>query len=81
MSLRISELLNGQLDGSQTAQALGELVADGALRDRYTVYGLIGDVLRGNSTPDDGFSIRIFQRMQDASVEIERGYDPLEPTK
>jgi hypothetical protein len=45
------------------------------------VYGLIGDVLRGNSTPDDGFSIRIFQRMQDASVEIERGYDPLEPTK
>ena len=25
-------------------------------RDRYTVYGLVGDVLRGNPTPDDGFT-------------------------
>jgi negative regulator of sigma E activity len=81
MSLRISELLNSQLDSSETAQALDELAGDAALRDRYTVYGLIGDVLRGNSTPDDGFSIRIFQRMRDAGVEMEPGYDPLEPPK
>ena len=81
MSLRISELLDGQLDSSGTAQALDELVAEPTLRDRYTVYGLIGDVLRGNSTPDDGFSIRIFRRMHDAGVEIEPGYDPLEPPK
>ena len=81
MSLRISELLNGQLHSSDAAQALDEVVADAALRDRYTVYGLIGDVLRGNSTPDDGFSIRIFRRMQDAGVEMEPGYDPLEPPK
>ena len=81
MAHRISELLDGQLDSSGTSQALDDLVADSTLRDRYTVYGLIGDVLRGNSTPDDGFSIRIFQRMQDAGVEIEPGYDPLETPK
>jgi hypothetical protein len=34
-------------------------------------------VLRGNSTPDDGFSIRIFDRMRKEGVEIEPGYDPL----
>jgi len=37
-----------------------------------------GDALRGNSTPDDGFSIRIFERMKREGVKIEPGYDPLE---
>ena len=41
------------------------------------LYGLAGDALRG-STPDDGFSIRIFERMKREGVKIEPGYDPLE---
>jgi len=77
MSVKISELLDGQVGSGDTAQVLDQAAADAVLRDRYTVYALIGDVLRGNSTPDDGFSIRIFDRMRNERVEIEPGYDPL----
>ena len=66
MSVKISELLDGQVGSGETAQVLDQVAADAMLRDRYTVYALIGDVLRGNSTPDDGFSIRIFDRMKAA---------------
>ena len=79
MSLEISELLNGQLDPTDTRHALDELAVDPTLRDRYTVYGLVGDVLRGNSTPDDGFSMRIFDRIENEGVRMEEGYDPLAP--
>lgn len=77
MSLKASQLLDGQLDPEEVAGALEELGADRDARDRYTVYGLVGDVLRGNPTPDDGFSIRIFERMKREAVRIEPGYDPL----
>jgi len=77
MSLRVSLLLDGQLENAEVRPALEELASDADLRDRYTVYGLVGDVLRGNSTPDDGFSIRIFERMKREAVKIEPGFDPL----
>lgn len=77
MTDRISELLNGQLDEAQTKALLDELERDPALRDRLTLYGLAGDVLRGNSTPDDGFTQRILERMEKENTSIEPGYDPL----
>lgn len=77
MSLRVSLLLDGQLDAAEVKPALEELAADAALRDRYTLYGLAGDALRGNPTPDDGFSIRIFDRMRRGRAKIEPGFDPL----
>jgi len=77
MSLKVSLLLDGQLENAEVRPALEELASDADLRDRYTVYGLVGDVLRGNSTPDDGFSIRIFERMKREAVKIEPGFDPL----
>jgi negative regulator of sigma E activity len=64
MTLKVSLLLDGQLDAKDTAEALRETASAPALRDRYTIYGLVGDVLRGNSTPDDGFSQRIFERLR-----------------
>lgn len=79
MTLDVSRLLDGQLDADETAPVLHRVVADPALRDRYTVYGLIGDVLRGNSTPDDGFSPRIFERLRAEAVQPEPGFDPLAP--
>ena len=78
MSFKASQLLDGQLDPQELAGALEELGADPDARDRYTVYGLVGDVLRGNPTPDDGFSIRILERMKREAVRIEPGYDPLQ---
>lgn len=77
MSLKVSLLLDSQLGSVETKAALDEVAADAALRDRYTVYGVVGDALRGNSTPDDGFSKRIFERMRAEKVEIGPGFDPL----
>ena len=77
MSLKVSLLLDGQLAPKEVKDALQEVVAQEQLRDRYTIYGLVGDVLRGNSTPDDGYSIRIFDRMKREAVKIEPGFDPL----
>ena len=77
MTIDVSNLLDGQLEAEEAKRALKETTSQPELRDRYTVYGLVGDVLRGNSTPDDGFSVRILQRMQTERVRIEPGYDPL----
>ena len=77
MSLKISLLLDGQLASNEVKAALDETVADERLRDSFTLYRLVGDVLRGNSTPDDGYSERIFQRMRREGARIESGYDPL----
>lgn len=77
MTLKISLLLDDQLAPAEVRAALDETAADPRLRDRYTIYGLVGDVLRGNSTPDDGFSIRIFERMRRERARIEKGFDPL----
>ena len=77
MTLKVSLLLDSQLTPGDAKAALGEAVADPRLRDRYTVYALVGVVLRGNSTPDDGFSARIFERMRREGARIEPGFDPL----
>jgi len=77
MALKASLLLDGQLAPGETKAALDETTADPVLRDRYTVYGLVGDVLRGNSTPDDGYTMRILERMRREGARIEPDYDPL----
>ena len=77
MSLDVSRILDGDLAGDEVKDALTAVIADPVQRDRYTIYGLVGDVLRGNSTPDDGFSMRIFDRMRAEGTKIEPGYDPL----
>lgn len=58
--------------------ALEDVVADAAVRDRYTIYGLVGDALRGNSTPDDGYSERIIERLRREGATPTAGFDPLE---
>ena len=77
MSLKVSLLLDGQLAPGEVQAVLTETVQDAELRDRFTVYRLVGDALRGNSTPDDGYSARIFERMRREGSKIEAGYDPL----
>jgi negative regulator of sigma E activity len=77
MSQKVSALLDGQLAPGEAKDALAETATDAALRDRYTIYGLIGDVLRGNSTPDDAYSARIFERLKREGARIEPGFDPL----
>ncbi len=77
MDLRVSQILDGQLDEASVKPVLDEIAADPVLRDRYTIYGLIGDALRGNGTPDDGFTKRILDRLKREGVSIDPTYDPL----
>lgn len=77
MSLKTSRMLDGDLTQDEVKSCLAATATDSERRDRYTLYGLVGDALRGNSTPDDGFSMRIFERMHAEGTRIEPGYDPL----
>ena len=77
MSLNVSLLLDGQLDDPTVERVLHETAGDAALRDRYTRFALIGDCLRGNSTPDDGFTLRILERIKREGAAIDPEYDPL----
>jgi negative regulator of sigma E activity len=77
MTLKVSLLLDGQLPAPETAATLEELAANAPERDLYTVYALTGDIMRGVSVLDDGFSQRIFERLKDDGVKMEQGYDPL----
>ena len=77
MSLEISKLLDGQLEPREVKPVLDQVASDPALRDRYTIYALVGDALRGNSTPDDGFTVRILGRLRAQGARAEPGYDPL----
>ena len=80
MTLNVSQLLDGQLDAEQVKPVLDEAVGDATARDRFTIYGLIGDALRGNSTPDDGFTQRILERMKRDGVTTDPTFDPLSPS-
>lgn len=64
MSLKVSRLLDGDLTQEETLEALDSVTSDANERDRVTVYTLIGDALRGNSTPDDGYTKRIMERIK-----------------
>jgi len=64
MSLKVSRLLDGDLTSHETLDALNSVTSDANERDRVTVYTLIGDALRGNSTPDDGYTKRIMERIK-----------------
>ncbi len=77
MSQNVSLLIDSQLHGDAAARLLNELGADDALRDRFTLYVLVGDAMRGVNVLDDGFSKRIFERLRTEGVKVEPGYDPL----
>ena len=50
MTLKVSLLLDGELEPQSVAPSLAQVAADAGLRDRFTLYGLAGDALRGSST-------------------------------
>jgi negative regulator of sigma E activity len=77
MSEKVSLLLDSQLERDDVARVLNDLGKDDTLRDRFTIYALVGDAMRGVNVPDDGFSKRIFARLRRDIVKVEDGYDPL----
>jgi negative regulator of sigma E activity len=77
MSQKVSLLLDSQLNAEDVARVLQDLGSDDALRDRFTIYALVGDAMRGVNVLDDGFSKRIFARLRREGVKMEDRYDPL----
>lgn len=75
MTEALSRLHDEDLPLEAARQLVAEVARDAVLRDRWTRYQLAGDVIRGNTTPDDGFTRRILARLQ--GVKPEPGYDPL----
>ena len=72
---KLFRLLDGDLPAPEMAGALAALVADADARDLVTRSVLVADVIRRNSTPDDGFTLRILQKLE--GVQPEPGFDPL----
>lgn len=72
---KLFRLLDGDLPAAEMPGALAALVSDADARDLVTRSVLAADVLRRNSTPDDGFTLRILQKLE--GVQIDPGYDPL----
>jgi sigma-E factor negative regulatory protein RseA len=62
---RISALMDGELDKAQQRQELDHLRHDTELRERWELFHLIGDVLRGERMLSPEFSRRIAQRLAD----------------
>ena len=77
MSQKVSLLLDSQLDTEDVAHVLEDLGEDEVLRDRFTIYALVGDAMRGVNVLDDGFSKRIFARLRREGVKMEDAFDPL----
>lgn len=77
MSLKVSQLQDGQLSAKETQDTIAELAVDPDQRDQFTLYALIGDALRGNPTPDDAYTHRILERLRREGARIEPGFDPL----
>lgn len=72
---KLFRLLDGDLPAAEMPDALSALLADADARDLVTRSVLAADVIRRNSTPDDGFTLRILQKLD--QVKVEPGYDPL----
>lgn len=64
--LQNSQVVSAALDGQEPALAehVAKIAVDPTARDQWTSFVLIGDAIRGNSTPDDGFSQRILARLR-----------------
>ena len=60
---RISQLMDGELGAQSARGELNRLRQDQALRERWDVFHLIGDTLRGEGTMLPGFGDRFAQRL------------------
>jgi negative regulator of sigma E activity len=73
MNEKLSDYMDGDL--LLAPQVIDTLRNNREAREAWTIFHLVGDVVRGLTTPDDGFSKRIFAALE--KVQIEPDYDPL----
>jgi sigma-E factor negative regulatory protein RseA len=63
MKDRISQLMDGELDGRDAGLAIDALRADGEAREAWRTYHLIGDAMQETPPLSDGFSARLAARL------------------
>jgi negative regulator of sigma E activity len=63
-----SRLLDGDLTTAELATLLDRLKHDESLRDDIAAQQLVRDSLAGLRTPDDGYSLRILERLRQARL-------------
>ncbi|HSG32487.1 MAG TPA: sigma-E factor negative regulatory protein [Thermodesulfobacteriota bacterium] len=72
----ISAYIDSELIAEETDALVDTLRHEPDARNDWFLYHLTGDAMRGQSTIDDGFSIRIIAELK--AVEIDPLYDPLD---
>jgi negative regulator of sigma E activity len=75
MNEKLSLLMDSELDATEISPALHLLKKSPDARDQWTMMQMVGDAVRGLPVADDGFSIRIFEKLE--NVQIDPSYDPL----
>ncbi|MGB8339202.1 MAG: RseA family anti-sigma factor [Burkholderiales bacterium] len=75
MNEELSLLMDSEIEANEVAPLLHLLNSNADARDQWTVIQMIGDATRGLVVADDGFSIRIFEKLE--NIQIDALYDPL----
>ena len=76
MKQEISTYMDSDLVAEEADTLVDVLRHEHDARNDWFLCHIIGDALRGQPTIDDGFSIRILEKLKD--VEIDPLYDPLD---
>jgi sigma-E factor negative regulatory protein RseA len=77
---KLKEEISAYIDSESVAEEADALVDtlrhESDARNDWFLYHLVGDAMRGQPIIDDGFSIRILEKLK--TVEIDPFYDPLD---
>lgn len=68
LSTQVSRFLDSDLSAAECAQLLERLRADPVARDQLTVLQLVRDAAAGVRALDDGYTLRILQRLRQAKA-------------
>lgn len=76
MKEEMSAYVDSELAEEKTDALVDILRHESDARNDWFLYHLTGDAMRGQPTIDDGFSIRIIEKLK--AVEIDPLYDPID---
>lgn len=76
MKSRISELMDGELDGDQTGALLAALREEGEAREAWRAYHLISDALRDTRMLSPGFAARVAARLAEEPTVLALALQP-----
>ena len=76
MKEEISAYIDSELVAEEADDLVDTLRHESDARNDWFLYHLAGDAMRGQPIVDDGFSLRILEKLK--TVEVDPLYDPLD---